>query len=151
MVRFYQMSELAVNCIVVESDQHFPNETGGILVGAVESDCVIIQHAIGPGPMAQHRPTRFKRDGTYSQEVLDHLVKDSEGRFDYIGEWHSHLSQPNPSITDFKSMKWIALNEKYATNEPILLLCVNIGLNRWQLNCYSFVENVLKRLELING
>ena len=65
---------------------HFPNETGGLLVGRMEGSCVVITHATGPGPMALHSRYEFQRDGEYSQEALDQIVTEMGGVYDYIGE-----------------------------------------------------------------
>ncbi len=147
MIRSYTISDEAFRFIVSESAYHFPNETGGILVGKVERNCALIQHATGPGPTAHHMPTRFKRDGDYSQETLDALVQESLGEFDYIGEWHSHPFKSKPSHVDVKSMKWIAANEEYAIKEPVMLLCIGMGYNSWELRCYSFFKNTLACLK----
>lgn len=149
MTHSYRISGEAFEFVIAESAYHFPTETGGILVGKVEDACVIIKHAIGPGPVANHELTKFKRDGDYSQEVLDALVQDSGGEIDYIGEWHSHPVKSRPSSLDIKSMLWIATNEKYAIKEPVMLLCVGTGTNRWELRCYSFVDEKLRPLKSI--
>ena len=150
MIHSYKLSSEAFEFIISESAYYFPNETGGILAGKVEGDCVLIQHATGPGPTANHELTRFKRDGDYSQEVLDVLVQDSGGEIDYIGEWHSHPIKSRPSPLDIKSMSWIATNEKYAIKEPIMLLCVGAGVNRWEIRCFTLFKTKLRLLNTIN-
>jgi integrative and conjugative element protein (TIGR02256 family) len=147
MIHSYKISDEAFALIISESTHHFPNETGGMLVGRIELNCVVIQYATGPGPTAQHTPTKFKRDGDYSQEALKALVRESKGQFDYIGEWHSHPFKSNPSSLDIASMSWIAANENYAIHEPVMLLCVGSGINRWKLRCYLLVNNKLKTLK----
>lgn len=149
MIRSYTISDEAAKLIISESANHFPNETGGILVGQTEGSRVSIQRATGAGPGAYHSPGRFKRDGDFSQEVLDALVRELRGEFDYVGEWHSHPAHSTPSSTDIKSMKWVATNPKYATTEPLMLLCTSVGMNSWQLRCYCFTRNGLKLLKSI--
>jgi len=150
MTNSCQISHKALNLVVSQSAYHFPNETGGLLVGKVQNGCLFIEHATEPGPAAHHAPTKFIRDGYFSQEVLDALVKNSDGMFDYVGEWHSHpvKSRKQPSQLDLESMRWIAANEAYATNQPALLLCINAGLNRWRIRCYILVENNLRLLSI---
>lgn len=149
MIRSYTISSEAAKLIISESAYHFPNETGGILVGKTEGSHVLIQRATGAGPGAYHSPGRFIRDGNFSQEVLDALVQELRGEFDYVGEWHSHPAHSRPSITDIKSMKWVATNPKYATAEPIMLLCTNVGVHSWQPRCYCFVQNRLRLLSSV--
>src|SRR5215212_3312521 len=98
----YHLANHPLNFIITESTQHFPNETGGILVGRVEGNRVLITYAIGPVPLALHSRHEFKRDGEYSQAVLDQIVTEMEGAYDYIGEWHSHPLKSGPSTKDIK-------------------------------------------------
>ena len=145
MISAYKISDEASKFIKSESLNCFPKETGGILVGAIENNCVIIQHAVGPGPTATHKHARFKRDGNYSQETLDRFVQKSQGKYDYIGEWHSHPVHSPPSRVDIDSMIWIASNKVYDIDEPILLICV--GPSRWIFQCFSLTEKKLKLLK----
>ncbi len=149
MIKSYKISDEAFRFVVSESAHHFPNETGGILIGKVDHGKVIIQKATGPGPTAHHTPARFKRDGEFSQQVLEAAVQDSGGKYDYIGEWHSHPFNSEPSLVDTKAMKWIATNEKYAISEPVLLLCIAVGFHKWEVRCYSLVRKRLKLLKSI--
>lgn len=152
MINSYLISDKALSLVISQSANYFPNETGGLLVGKVEDDCLLIEYATMSGPAARHAPTRFVRDGGFSQEVLDTLVKSSNSMFDYVGEWHSHpvKSIKQPSQLDLESMRWIAANEAYATDRPALLLCINAGLNRWEIRCYILIENSLKLLDSVS-
>jgi hypothetical protein len=43
--------------LTAQADRHTPNETGGILLGyRHDTDTVVINDTIGPGPNAEHRP-----------------------------------------------------------------------------------------------
>jgi integrative and conjugative element protein (TIGR02256 family) len=149
MIRSFQILNEALKFIHLESKRHFPDETGGILVGCyLEENCVVIQHATGPGPGAHHKPTRFRRDGEYSQNVLDTLVRTSDSELDYIGEWHSHPQASNPSLLDVRSMVWTASNENYAVTEPIMLLSIKTTSGAWEIRCYTLVEKKIRRLEV---
>jgi integrative and conjugative element protein (TIGR02256 family) len=88
-------------------------ETGGILIGRIEGDRVIVAHAVGPGPNAIHEPAKFLRDGDYAQQQLDEYVTMSEAIDDYIGEWHSHPLPVGPSMRDRESMSWISTRPAY--------------------------------------
>lgn len=150
MIQYYTISDEARSVVVAESRSHSPNETGGILAGRLTEDCVQIEYAIQAGPQATHSPSRFQRDGDYSQKELNAIVRESNGEFDYVGEWHTH---PRPSLlssTDIRSMRWIISNGNYATMTPILLLYVRYvrcGKAKWQLHCYYFVKDSITRLQ----
>jgi integrative and conjugative element protein (TIGR02256 family) len=147
MRRKYKLAEEALRFIVTESQERFPDETGGILVGKIEKQCVFIRHAIGPGENAHHSLHGFKRDGDYSQERLDEIVNKTNGEHDYLGEWHSHLACSRPSSTDIASMHWIVNNDDYAPLFPILLLCVLTKPCRWEILCYVMVKGRLRKLK----
>lgn len=119
-----------------ESQQKFPLETGGILVGRSDSTGIFVVHAIGPGPLATHERARFLRDGEYAQQELDSYVALSRESSDYIGEWHSHPAPVGPSSRDRDSMKWISNRESYNCAEPILIICVRNRRREWSpLGC----------------
>lgn len=147
MIAYCRLATEPLNFIVAESAQHFPNETGGMLVGKVVDDCVLITHATGPGPMALHSRYEFRRDGEYSQEILDQIVADTKGAYDYIGEWHSHPLKAGPSIKDVEAMNWISRNTKYKVIQPILCLCIQEIKHTWRINIYQFREQTVIRLK----
>ena len=147
MINKYKLSKKALHDIITESQQKFPDETGGILIGKVDNGCVFIHYAIGPGKNACHTSNRFKRDGDYSQEQLDFIASETTGKYDYLGEWHSHFFDPRPSSVDINSMDWIANNENYATSHPILLLCVLTKRHYWKIACFVAVDELLIKLK----
>lgn len=147
MLVTYRLAVKARRLILQESSREHPNETGGILVGRIDGNYILIEHATWPGPKAQHFPNRFKRDGNYSQQVLDRIVAESKGKCDYIGEWHSHPAQSSPSTQDVTAMSWIANNHKYAIDRPILGLCTCKSVDTWQLGFYLFDGQRLRELK----
>lgn len=147
MINKYELSKEALHYIITESQQKFPNETGGILIGKVDNRCAFIHYAIGPGKNACHNSNRFKRDGDYSQEQLDSIVSETTGDYDYLGEWHSHFFDPRPSSIDINSMYWIANNENYANSYPVLLLCVLTKRYHWKIVCFATAKERLIKLK----
>src|SRR5690242_2379953 len=102
-VKHYQLFQEPMDFMIKESIHSHPLETGGVLIGSFNSNCAVITKATGPGPNAEQTPTEFKRDGEFSQWVLDETVAHSDGTQDYIGEWHSHPKDSGPSGKDFAS------------------------------------------------
>jgi len=79
-------------------------ETGGILLGVVlQTEDILITHAIGPGPKAIKKHSEFKKDYDYSVKMLNLLYK--KYSVDFLGDWHKH---PNNCIgysaKDYASM-----------------------------------------------
>jgi len=131
-----------------ESARAFPNETGGMLVGRLEENCAVITDATGPGPRALHSPSSFRRDGDYSQVVLDNIVVKSDGLNDYIGEWHSHPVHCSPSVKDRDAMRWIANNSNYAAPCPLMALCTRQSTGIWYLTFFVLDNGCFRVLEL---
>jgi integrative and conjugative element protein (TIGR02256 family) len=110
-----------------EAQEHAPDETGGIVIGHAQGDTILVTRLTGPGPNAVHRPELFIRDGAYAQAMLEAAVEETDGRDDYLGEWHSHPFQQGPSIQDRESTQRISRNPNYNTPHPVLVLC-----RRWR-------------------
>jgi integrative and conjugative element protein (TIGR02256 family) len=145
------LGAVVADTIEQESRERYPLETGGILIGRIEGDRVIVAHAIGPGPNAIHEPAKFLRDGDYAQQQLDEYVNVSEGIYDYIGEWHSHPLPVGPSMRDRESMSWISTRSAYNQEEPILILCQRIQLHQWALRGYRWHRARLRFVPVIKG
>lgn len=148
IVRRIYLRVVVADIIEQESRERYPLETGGILIGRIEGDRVIVAHVVGPGPNAIHEPAKFIRDGDYAQQQLDEYVNMSEVVDDYIGEWHSHPLPVGPSMRDRESMRWISTRPAYNQKEPILILCQRIQLNHWSLRGYWWHRAVLKSVPI---
>lgn len=142
------VSRQARQYIIDESKRAFPDETGGMVVGKLDGDCVLVFYATGPGPKARHSPHMFRRDGDYSQKALDSIVIKSHGEYDYIGEWHSHPARYAPSVKDVAAMRWVADNSKYATAQPIMCLCIREPIDTWRLKLFVLDGHYLRQLEM---
>lgn len=132
----YQLLQEPLEFIIRESNHSYPLETGGMLIGRFDGNCALISQATGPGPKADKTPSEFKRDGEYSQWVLDKTVARSDGTQDYIGEWHSHPMNSGPSGKDFASLRWIAQNPSYAVAQPVLAICRRQREDGWIMSFY---------------
>ncbi|WP_310569747.1 Mov34/MPN/PAD-1 family protein [Gemmatimonas sp.] len=127
-----------------ESERASPNETGGVLVGHADGDGrTVVTAVVGPGPNAVHTRSRFRRDGDYAQSEVDRLHHTSDGRDDYIGEWHSHPDAGGPSYVDRGSMSWISHNPSYGRREPVLLIMERVRKRAWRPRAYRWVEGRL--------
>jgi integrative and conjugative element protein (TIGR02256 family) len=114
-------------------------ETGGILLGyALDATTLRITRASPPGPRALHRRFSFSRDTRFLQKYLDSIHDRTEGREDYVGEWHVHpaLEAP-PSRTDRRSLWRIARRKNYATDNPVLLIVEHTPAER-RYRAYGF-------------
>lgn len=131
------ISPNALSLISMESRARYPKETGGILIGWQDGNIFSIEIAIGPGPKAVHKRNSFTRDGDFSQVQLDRIVTETQGRCDYLGEWHSHPKKMGPSIKDISSLKKVKTDSSYNISNPILGLYI-FQTRVWDFNCYTF-------------
>ena len=99
-------------------------ETGGILIGAGPADGTLtVAKASAPGPNARHRRYWFSRDTSFAQDWLDREYSRSDGRHDYIGEWHVHPSlHTPPSAVDRREMWKIARSRRNHVDQPVLII-----------------------------
>ena len=129
------------------SESGLPNETGGVLVGHIDPEGrTRITAVVGPGPRALHTPNRFRRDGQYAQAEVDRLHRDSDGRDDYVGEWHSHPQNVPASGVDRGSMEWIGTNERYQRDEPVLVIMQRTRSRAWRPLTYRLVQGHLVKI-----
>ncbi|MCW5829567.1 MAG: ThiF family adenylyltransferase [Deltaproteobacteria bacterium] len=122
--------------------QHEPNETGGMLIGYRKGQDVFVLEASDAGPKATSMPSRFERDGGYSETYLMDAVRRNGNGIDYVGDWHSHPGYPAvPSPRDAVSMHDIAADPGYRTDYPIMAI---VGLpdsgksGDPEFTCYCF-------------
>lgn len=114
-------------------------ETGGILFGhRVDDRTVCITEVSPPGPKAVKRPLFFRRDFRFLQRWLQRRHALSDGRDDYLGEWHVHhaLDAP-PSSVDKRELWRIARKDNYPTDSPVLLIVEDTPQER-RLRFYTF-------------
>lgn len=141
------LSASVVDILKQEASRKCPKETGGILLGSQMNGQLLITHATGPGPRARHGLASFTRDGSYAQHELCKAIERSDGRVDYLGEWHSHTLAVGPSWTDQKSMIEISTNTSYQLLDPLLLLVLpdRGACNRrnWKISIYRLVDGKL--------
>lgn len=78
-----------------------------------------------------------KRNISGHQEVLDLVHKQSKGKIQYLGEWHSHPQKiASPSTTDLREWK---ISYEYLSKEQNLdkMLCLILGLKDDWVGVYA--------------
>lgn len=99
-------------------------ETGGPLAGYVSEDRdIVVTHAAGPGPRAKLSPFSVMIDGKHAQQFCDKVNRRTEGRIDYVGDWHRHLGWSlKASTDDLLAMREMAAFEYCPIVNPISLI-----------------------------
>lgn len=98
-----------LNEFVFHCEQNEEKETGGILLGRIVEDIMIVIKVSGPGPRAIHEPLYFRADKNYIDMIMDLEFANSGGTTKYLGEWHTHPQvKPYPSDHDLSSLSEIS-------------------------------------------
>lgn len=129
----------ALSALNAHVDAEPGRETGGILVGYMCADGALHVTAVSPpGPRAIKLPTRFRRDTRFLQRWLERRCAETDGREDYVGEWHVHhaLDAP-PSCVDRRALWRIARKSNYPTDSPLLLIVEDVTGQR-RVRGYAF-------------
>lgn len=85
---------------------HRQPEQGGVFIGEIRSQHIVITHVTEPGPHDLASRFGFVRKKRHHQAIVDKLWQTSGGYLTYLGEWHTHPEpHPSPSATDIASWK----------------------------------------------
>ncbi|NQT56991.1 MAG: Mov34/MPN/PAD-1 family protein [Desulfobacteraceae bacterium] len=130
-------------------------ESGGILVGRVLDEYILIEKATTPGRDDKQGSFFFHRHKSRAQSLVNSAFAESQGKQIYIGEWHTHREEtPHPSFIDKweikRAFKKSRLNLKF-----IILIIVgndNTPGNIWvgyhdgqnMRNCYLITPKLQK-------
>ncbi len=123
-VRHVRFSKDAHDTITHFAEKTPNAETGGILIGYVDSDGTAnVLQVTEPGPKSTRSARLFVRDTDFTQAKLDEAAVQFGEKGAYLGEWHSHLEiEPRPSSLDLDSMVGIARAQNYLTRCPIMII-----------------------------
>jgi len=104
---------------------HTQHEAGGILLGKVYNDLIIIDQVSEPSIEDESGRFYFIRNVKRVQNIVDCAWKESNGERIYLGEWHTHPEDlPTPSRDDKLLLKNML---KHSRMEINFLLMVIIG------------------------
>ena len=98
-------------------------EIGGPMVGFLTEDqALVITDVEGPGPRGKCLPFNVTIDGEYSQKFCDMLHRNTNGAWDFVGDWHCHPGIfLRPSVGDCLAMKLLADTPGLVAN-PVSLI-----------------------------
>lgn len=106
----------------IEKKQH---ESGGILIGKVYNDLIIIDGISEPSKEDKSGRYYFYRDVQKAQKISEKAWQESNGERIYLGEWHTHPEDiPTPSMDDQKLIQNML---RHSRMEIDFLLMVIIG------------------------
>jgi integrative and conjugative element protein (TIGR02256 family) len=132
--------ESILSLMVLEANDRFPSETGGILLGRwVEAERAIITQIIGPGPHAKHRRASFEPDYEFQEAEIAKAHASADLGCEYLGDWHSHPRGPlSPSSTDMRVLHKIASYPAARCKDPTM--CIISGGPYWAASAWRLVD-----------
>lgn len=126
---------------------HYPKEFGGVFIGnSTSCDSLLIEDILIPDAY-ENGKTIFVRHPGSLNERLKLIYQESDGRIDYVGEWHSHPDAAAiPSSTDKEAIRNISKNEDINTATPIMAI-VEVRKNKTKMEFYIYKDNKLYKYE----
>lgn len=120
------------------------NEAGGILIGEVFDNLIVITDCSVPNQFDKSSRNNFIRAYKPAQKFIDKHFFKSNGTKIYLGEWHTHPEDiPSPSNLDITSFtKTIELN-KLNSNIHFMII---VGIKSIYISIYKdkdFVEKFI--------
>ena len=100
-------------------------EAGGVLLGGfIENENrYVITDISTPDGSEKCGRTFFVRDYVRAQRIIDWHWKESGGKINYLGEWHTHCCcNPKPSSVDEELLKMVIEDRSNVWNEVFLLI-----------------------------
>lgn len=98
-------------------------EAGGILLGTVHENGVLITKATKPSRADCRMQYFFQRNETGHKLIARRNYDASNGTVRYLGEWHTHPQDvPSPSTLDI--LEWRKLARKRVDQRPLLTVIV---------------------------
>ena len=117
------ISRAAIGQMRKEMKKVWKTETGGVLVGALADGVLSVAAASGPGPRAERRMCSVLIDGVHAGQFCRAASRESQGRIDYVGDWHCHLAVSiKPSAMDLSAMQTMADFAGSPTRTPLTLI-----------------------------
>lgn len=115
-----ESSVLDVIC-AYRQDSIKKHEAGGTLMGYRSGQHLHVLYATVPMPLDKRSRISFERLDPGHQRAVTKAWKESRGRVDYLGDWHTH-PQLNPSPSGIDYTEWAKLGSNL--NKPLLFLIV---------------------------
>ncbi len=107
-------------------------ESGGTLIGRenISTDNLIIDHMTEPFSKDKQSRIRYSRRDPKHISYFEDLFKKSNGKYRYVGEWHTHPEKV-PSYSTLDRKEWFKIIDEKPEIAPIY--CVIFGTEKWRV------------------
>ena len=125
-------------------------ETGGPLFGYWTADQDLVLNAAGlSGPRSRRSVLGFQAERTFEWELIEQVVRDSEGAYTYVGDWHTHpIGSCFPSARDRATAMSVAASPEAGTAQPVLWIASQTAWpwRRARHGCFLFQGAELRQI-----
>lgn len=140
------ITESARDVLIDLAGRSAPVETGGILVGVLrDGDPWVVMVVEIEDPT--RGPTRFTIPHGVTPAVVE-ITRQIDGRFGYVGDWHSHPADIPPSTTDKATLRKSARQPR-SGKQPLLSIVVRAGDDGWVLGALADSGSGARPVELM--
>ena len=116
-------------------------ESAGVIIGERRGVHLVVRMVSVPNFTDIRSRFSVNRIGKHHQEKVDTAFRESNGTWQYLGEWHTHPEDiPSPSMVDYNSWK------KYLCSPDPLILII-VGRSKWWVG--KKINQEIKVLEQI--
>lgn len=114
------LCETAMETIIEAASRMHPRETGGVLVGVLVGTRPWVTNA-AEVETGNSSGSYYELPAEARERVVSRLRRE-DGRLGYLGDWHSHPADLEPSHTDLESVARVARDPEAGSERPLLLL-----------------------------
>jgi integrative and conjugative element protein (TIGR02256 family) len=122
------------------------SETGGVIVGFVAPrNRLVLQRFMPPSNRNRASRSWLERDLTDAQAFVNAAYRDTGGKLNYVGEWHTHPEgSPSPSGSDISMLGDMLRNSQLELDFLIGVILGNTGRIRlWSQSSKQRLGSVL--------
>ena len=117
-----------------------------MFIGFISELGFIITDILVPDDYVNGKTIFVRHPGTLN-ERLEEIHEITNGKIQYLGEWHSHPDGPtSPSNTDKNAMKEIAKGKKINIDKPLLMIA-EVGPLPFGKDIYIYENSRLRKYE----
>ena len=128
--------EALLNLVGRLRQERLPNETGGVLVGSIDTQRRVVYVAIAlPSPSdSEERPASYIRGTRGLAEQVTKMSAITQGEIEYVGEWHSHPDGSGVALSDDDKKALHCIAElREPDGRPAVFLIVGEGEAAWHI------------------
>lgn len=117
------VNEKVIAGIRSDADEHYPLESGGILLGYVSASEAVVTGYVDGGPHAIRSRASFAPDQKYHVDAIAQVYRESLCGTVYLGDWHSHPDGPLAlSWKDRRTLRTIATYREARIPTPLVMI-----------------------------